>query len=462
MKKVLSLFICICIFQMSHAQNEYITVWKPSNQSSIIDGVNQSSSEEIWFPGVGTNFNVSWEEIGFPTHHGTLTNVTAVKHFLINFGTPSNPNPSNAVYSVKISNGNGSYNSTKFPAATFISPSLSIPTITSYNGDRNKILEVSQWGNIAWQNWEASYANCTNLDVTAIDVPNLSNVTSSSLMFFQCTSLIGNPSFNNWNTSPITNMSHMFASAGDFNQPIGNWDTSNVTDMTWMFHYLSKFNQNVENWNVSKVTKMEHMFHRCYNFNQPLVNWDTSKVTNMKSILEETTNFNQNIGSWNFSAIEFAMDMIKDSGIDCENYNSTLIGWANNSVTPTAINLGSVSPLQYSSTAASTARNILVNTKSWTMTGDTFSSECLPRLGTSETETIEKGFIYPNPSTDFIYIRNIKNISSYKILDISGRIIINKKDFQDQKIDVSTLNKGNYVLHINTKEKNHAFKFIKN
>lgn len=461
MKSCISFLICIFIFQITKAQNEYITVWKPSNQSIIIDGVNQSSSEQIWFPGIGTNFNVSWEEVGFPAHNGNLTNITSVKHFLIDFGTPLNPNVPNAIYTVKISSGNGIFSKMKFPLETFISPALNIPTIIGYNGDRYKILEVSQWGNIAWQNWEAAYANCVNLDVTANDIPNLSNVTSSSLMFFECASLIGNSTFNNWNTSSITNMSHMFASAGDFNQPIGNWNTSNVTDMTWMFHYLSKFNQSIENWNVSNVTKMEHMFHRCYAFNQSLSSWNTSKVTNMKAMLEETTSFNQSLGSWNLNALANATDMIHDSGINCDNYNSTLIGWANNMATPTAINIGSAFPLQYSSTAASSARSLLINNKSWTISGDTLNLECESGLGISETESHEKGFIYPNPSTDYINIRNFKNISSYNILDLSGRIITNEKNFQDQRIDVSSLKKGNYVLQIIAKDKTYSFKFIK-
>lgn len=461
MKKFTLIFILFLFFHFGKAQNEFITIWKPSNQSTTIPSLTQSSSQEIWFPGTGTNFSVSWEEVGFPAHNGNIANATSVKQFLINFGTPLNPNPSNATYKVKISNGNGSFQTVRFADAIFISPNLNIPVIQNYSGDQNKILEVSPWGNISWLSMEGAYANCHNVDVTAADIPNLSNVTSSSLMFFECLSLLGNPTFNTWNTGTITNMSHMFASAGSFNQPVGNWNTINVTNMTWMFHYLSQFNQDLSNWNVSNVTQMEHMFHRCYNFNQSLASWNTSNVTNMKSMLEETTNFNQSLGNWNLTSLTNATGMIYDSGIDCENYNSTLIGWASNPSTHVSVNLGSTSPLQYSSTAALNARNTLINTKAWVFNGDIFNAECEPRLGTSETENTAEVFIYPNPTHDFINIRNYKNISSYKIFDFSGRIVLSKNNFTENRIDVSSLQKGNYILEIASKKSVKKFKFIK-
>jgi len=57
-------------------------------------------------------------------------------------------------------------------------------------------------------------------------------------------------------------------------------DTSNVVNMRAMFAG-TKFNQDISNWNTSKVTDMSHMFSGATVFNQPLNTWDVSNVTDM-------------------------------------------------------------------------------------------------------------------------------------------------------------------------------------
>ena len=79
---------------------------------------------------------------------------------------------------------------------------------------------------------------------------------------------------SDWDVSLITNMSYMFASATNFNQPLNNWDVSNVTDMSWMFEWAKSFNQPLNNWDVSNVTNMRYMFYEAINFNQSLINCD--------------------------------------------------------------------------------------------------------------------------------------------------------------------------------------------
>ena len=65
---------------------------------------------------------------------------------------------------------------------------------------------------------------------------------------------------NKWNTSLITDMSELFESMEDFNEPIGNWDTSNVTTMKSMFLENESFNQPLNKWNTSNVIDMSEMF----------------------------------------------------------------------------------------------------------------------------------------------------------------------------------------------------------
>lgn len=437
-KKLLPCILFIVFFQMIKAQNEFITIWKPGN------------SQQIRFPGRGQNFSVYWEEVGYPQHNGTISNITSVFEFIVNFSTPLNPVSSQATYRIKISDGNGHFDQVRF-FDNSVTPAYT-------NQDMSKIIQITQWGNIKWKSFEGAFIMCDSLDMTATDVPDLSLVTSLREMFQFCFSFIGNPSLNNWNTSTITDMYYMFGDALQFNQPLGSWNTSNVIDMGLMFDNTS-FNQPIGEWDTSKVTNMEHMFHSCHSFNQYIGGWNTSKVTNMNQMFNETA-FNQNIGYWNLASLTTAIDMFYNSAMSCQNYDDTLYRWSLNPVTPNNINLSNASPSVYSHPKAVIARNHLLNNKGWTISGDLYDPQCQSILSTSETEIKQTSGIYPNPAKDMIYLKNIPNPESYTIHDTSGRMII--KDFlHSNTISIESLPSGNYILRIITKDKIHPFKFIK-
>jgi surface protein len=438
-KKLIPLFLFISLIQITYAQNEFITVWKPG------------TAQQIKFPGRGTNFTVSWEEVGYPVHNGTINNITSDKEFTINFGSPTNPIPANATYRVKISNGSGIFNQVKSFDNTLL------PAYTCQ--DHSKLLKIEQWGNINWITFDSAFVFCENMDVTATDSPNLSSVTSLRQMFNLCLSMVGNSSFNNWNTSTVTDMYYMFGDNSNFNQPLGKWNVSNVTDFGYMFDAANSFNHPIGNWNTSSGTSMEHMFHEAYAFNQDLRNWITNNVTNMNEMFRETS-FNQNLGTWNLNSLTAATMMFFDSQMSCQNYDSTLYGWSLNPATPDNINISSAAPLKYSHPFAVNARNHLITNKGWTIMGDVFNGGCNSILATSETFPENNMVIYPNPATDFIYVKNIKGSNSYKISDASGRIIL-QNVLNEEKVDVSSLMKGNYILQIIAKDKTQNFKFIR-
>ena len=72
--------------------------------------------------------------------------------------------------------------------------------------------------------------------------------------------------------------------------------------------------------------------------------------------------------------------------------------------------------------------------------------------------------IYPNPAIDFIAIKNEKTEDlSYQIFDISGKLILSGKSKSNEKIDIQTLEKGNYFLQIqNGNGQKENLKLIKN
>ncbi len=219
-------------------------------------------------------------------------------------------------------------------------------------GDKDKIIDVVNWGNIQWASMAHSFEGCSNLRVTASDSPDLSNVLSMRNMFHGASSLTA--SFNSWDTSNVTDMSWLFRSAtnfnGDisgwntanvttmsgmfydaenFNQDISGWNTANVTNMSYMFRGAEDFNSDISGWNTSNVTTMYRMFYMDLNFNQDISGWDTSNVTNMAGMFYRANNFTQDIGGWNTASVTDMSDMFEWAS----NFNSDLTGWDTSNVT---------------------------------------------------------------------------------------------------------------------------------
>lgn len=520
-KKLLTICLFIVCLQNFKAQNEFVTIWKPNLVTPLLPSIPQytpAAENQIWFPGIGENYTISWEEVGYLQHNGTMSNVTSTMNVLIDFGTSLNPVSADATYRVKVSNGSGFFKQIQFSQDITSSQANFDVVSMKALGSSNKIMEIEQWGNIQWQSMKSAFSQCGLLEITATDTPDLSKVTDASLMFYNTFKLNNNPSMadwntyniknfkymfgrtsplaflltaevfdapigswnmssaedisymfykrkvfnqnlNNWNTSNVTNMAYTFAEAALFNQPLDNWNTSKVTNMAFMFHFIPNFNQPLNTWDTSKVTDMGHMFHVASNFNQPLDMWDVSKVTEMNTMFSDATSFNHTLKDWDLNVLISALTMIRNTGLDCGNYSSTLYGWANNPTTAHNINLGLNNTLTYSIDAGTvTARNTLLNAKGWTFSGDN-PVEC-DRLSTAEYHLHDSPSIYPNPASDVIYLKNISNAKTYIITDMSGRIV--SKDALDRNvINIELLTTGNYILQIISKDKIHTFKFIK-
>jgi hypothetical protein len=93
-KKLITANLFMLLLQTVHAQNEFITIWKPNTSShNLLNPVMPSTAGDgqIWFPGIGENYKIVWEEVGFPSHTGTMNDVISTERILIDFGTPLNP-----------------------------------------------------------------------------------------------------------------------------------------------------------------------------------------------------------------------------------------------------------------------------------------------------------------------------------------------------------------------------------
>ncbi|WP_440683831.1 BspA family leucine-rich repeat surface protein, partial [Cysteiniphilum halobium] len=233
---------------------------------------------------------------------------------------------------------------------------------------------LSSWNTSNVTSMSSMFQNATSFN-QSIDNWDVSSVTTMNSMFSNATSF--NQSLNSWDVSNVTNIGSMFHSATSFNQALNNWDVSNVTHMPFMFFLSTSFNQTLSSWNVSNVTTMAAMFWNATSFNQSLNSWDVSNVTSMTYMFHSATSFDQDLSGFDLSSVTDMSNFLSFSGMSVANYNATLIGW-DSALVPSGITIG-VDNLYYGASAES-ARDNLINAKSWTFIGD--SLEPTPPVNT--------------------------------------------------------------------------------
>jgi len=103
--------------------------------------------------------------------------------------------------------------------------------VTPNPNDAAKMLEIKQWGDLLFHDQGEYFRGCSNMTISATDVPNnLNELSNFSVFFFGCSSITTVPNMNFWDTSNASDMGYMFDEASSFNQDISLWQVQNVTD----------------------------------------------------------------------------------------------------------------------------------------------------------------------------------------------------------------------------------------
>lgn len=311
---------------------------------------------------------------------------------------------------------------------------------------RAQFKELRQWGGGKWlSNLASSFSGCSNLKITATDIPNFSAVTNMNHMFKDCSSIETIPNIYLWDVGSVTSLAGMFKGAEKFNTALSNWNVGEVSSMNSMFEGATKFNQDISSWVVSEVTDMESMFSGAAAFNQDISGWNVSKVSDMQYMFSNATAFNQNLGAWLIKEDDASLtDIFTNSGMDCKNYSNTLKGWAEN---PNIGQYVSLSSNRKYGVGAEVYRDKLMNDKKWSISGDTFDPSCNPGLSAEDiTRTKTKIFVL-NPVKDHLHIQGLSDITSIEVYNLSGQLV--KILFHTDR-DLTDLTKGTYILKINT------------
>ena len=174
-----------------------------------------------------------------------------------------------------------------------------------------------------------------------------------------------NQTMNSWNVASVTTMARMFLGATAFNGSINSWNVRNVRTMEHMFFRATAFNQPIDPWRVANVNNMDFMFSNAEVFNQSLASWSIGSVS-MRSMFASAAAFNQPLAAWDVSQVSNMADMLDNTGINRENYDSTLISWALQTLTP-GIVLGAENAPYCD---AFEERQAIIDTFSWSINGD--------------------------------------------------------------------------------------------
>ncbi len=311
---------------------------------------------------------------------------------------------------------------------------------------RAQFKELRQWGGGKWlSNLASSFSGCSNLKITATDIPNFSAVTNMNHMFKDCSSIETIPNIYLWDVGSVTSLAGMFKGAEKFNTALSNWNVGEVSSMNSMFEGATKFNQDISSWVVSEVTDMESMFSGAAAFNQDISGWNVSKVSDMQYMFSNATAFNQNLGAWLIKEDDASLtDIFTNSGMDCKNYSNTLKGWAEN---PNIGQYVSLSSNRKYGVGAEVYRDKLMNDKKWSISGDTFDPSCNPGLSTEDITRAKTKIFILNPVKDHLHIQGLSDITSIEVYNLSGQLV--KILFHTDR-DLTDLTKGTYILKINT------------
>ena len=151
--------------------------------------------------------------------------------------------------------------------------------------------------------------NILEIDLSNFDTSKVTNMSHMFVFMLKLTTL----NISNFDTSNVTNMRSMFSNMPSLaTLNLSSFDTSKVTIMNSMFNNMSNLTSlNLSNFDTSKVFDMELMFYGMSNLTTlNLSNFDTSKVTDMRSMFSNMSNLTTlNLSNFDTSKVTSMSEM---------------------------------------------------------------------------------------------------------------------------------------------------------
>ncbi len=198
-----------------------------------------SNNDQFQFTGALGDYNVEvWDQTG-TTLQETITGLSDAA-------------------TITIAAGAGTYELRVFPAATNGFNRIQF----NNGGDKLKLLEIRNWGEVVWSSMLNSFNGCSNMvSVTSFIAPNFTSVTNMGSMFAFCNSLT-TLDLSNFSTVNVTLMGFMLSGCSSLTTlNLSSFSTANVTTMNSMFASCSSLTTlDLSGFSTANVIRMDNMF----------------------------------------------------------------------------------------------------------------------------------------------------------------------------------------------------------
>tara|TARA_R110002050_G_scaffold56822_1_gene127731 strand:- start:1380 stop:3119 length:1740 start_codon:yes stop_codon:yes gene_type:complete len=247
-----------------------------SDPALILKYATTTTNEDIEVKGAGAgyNYDVDWGDGSSDTGVTTTTKT----HTYSAAGT----------YTVKIT-------------GTFPQPYFGTMSTTN----RNKIVELSNWGDIPYTKLFQAFAYCINMDYTATDTPNLSAATANTSnmmrsLFQNCEGITSAMDLSNWTDLECVGSYGVFLFlSGADNVPsinMSGWNMPNVTNANQMLYEVGRTATDgcdfiLDNMTFGKITGINSFMQSSKIKSLSMDNWTlpASNTCQMKSVFYNTT-----------------------------------------------------------------------------------------------------------------------------------------------------------------------------
>lgn len=297
---------------------------------------------------------------------------------------------SGGTYSGTIDWGDGSSDPLSYANRTHVYASSGTYTITISGsdiqgwqfinaGDKLKIIEVINWGNLTITT-TAAFMGCNNLLLSNVtDAPTIatSNLTST---FYGCRSGVS-IDLRQWDFSGVTSLNFflytgvsgaaqgcdaIFSSSNDF---------SNVTGLFWFARDNNLFNPtSIADISFPAVSAPNYMFQAALAFNQPITHLFTTNLTSLNFAIPSP--YDQSFAGLPIINVTNGAGFHQYGSLSPSNYDATLIDWEAQLQTayPSGVGYTAIISISFGSSqytlggAAEAARASLISTFGWTIT----------------------------------------------------------------------------------------------